>query len=46
MRDLNTNEMEKVSGGIPLFVALAFYGEIGCFAAMVSSVATYNAIKN
>ena len=46
MRELNVNEIEQVSGGVPLFIAIALYGELASFAAIVSGMATYNAIKN
>ena len=46
MRELNVNETTDVSGGVPLFIAIAIYGEAASFAAMISGIAAYNAIKN
>ncbi len=46
MRELNVNEVEEVNGGVPLFVAIALYGEVASFAAIISGIATYNAIRN
>ncbi|GAA69770.1 class IIb bacteriocin, lactobin A/cerein 7B family [Pseudoalteromonas sp. NZS127_1] len=46
MRELNVNELKEVSGGpFPLFVAIAVYGEVASFAAIISGIATYNAIR-
>ena len=46
MRELNVNEIKEVSGGpLPLFVAIAVYGEVAYFAAIISGIGTYNALR-
>jgi hypothetical protein len=48
MQELTFEQVESVSGGIPvpLFVAVAVYGEAAVFAAVISGIATYNAVKS
>ncbi|HAQ48782.1 MAG TPA: class IIb bacteriocin, lactobin A/cerein 7B family [Glaciecola sp.] len=47
MKVLQEQELQNVNGGIlPIVVAVVVYGELACFAAVFSGVATYNAIKN
>lgn len=46
MKNLKVNELKEVNGGVlPFFVVAAVYGEIACFSAIVSGMATYKAIK-
>ena len=48
MQELRFEQIGEISGGIPvpLFVAIAVYGEAASFAAIVSGIATYNAVKS
>lgn len=45
MEVLNTNDTEQVSGGVPLFIAFALYGELGCFSAIFAGMATYKTLR-
>lgn len=48
MQELTFEQVEDVSGGIPvpLFVAIAVYGEAFSFATMIGAIAGYNAVKS
>ena len=46
MKEINQTQIQDVNGGVPLFVAIAIYGEVAAFSAIMSGIATYNAIKN
>ena len=47
MKVLQEQKLNEVNGGfVPIVVAVVVYGELACFAAFFSGIATYNAIKN
>jgi bacteriocin-like protein len=46
MTELNIKETQEINGGVPLFLAIALYGELAVFAATFSGIATYNSIRN
>ncbi|MFC4700915.1 class IIb bacteriocin, lactobin A/cerein 7B family [Glaciecola siphonariae] len=45
MTELQINQTSEVSGRVPLFLAIAVYGELAVFAATFSGIATYNTLK-
>ncbi|MCF2828711.1 MULTISPECIES: class IIb bacteriocin, lactobin A/cerein 7B family [unclassified Pseudoalteromonas] len=47
MKEIKKYQIKEVNGGaVPLFFAIAVYGEVAAFSAIISGIATYNAIKN
>lgn len=44
MKELKLEEQNQVGGGVPLFVAIALYGEVAAFSAMVSAMVTHRAL--
>ncbi|MCF2828709.1 class IIb bacteriocin, lactobin A/cerein 7B family [Pseudoalteromonas sp. JC28] len=47
MKEINKCEIQEVNGGVvPLFFAVAVYGEVAAFSAIVSGIATYNAVRS
>ena len=47
MKVLQEQELNEVNGGfVPIVIGVVVYGELACFAAVFSGIATYNAIRN
>lgn len=46
MRELSFEQAGVASGGVPLFVVIALYGEVAAFSAIITGIAAHRTLTN